>query len=77
MSYIFIRTLLSEHTHTDSIECSTWTIKWKKWSAINYLGHQILLLLHPFNSLFSKTTWVSRYQKDKTITQFLQVGRSS
>jgi len=25
-----------------------------------------LLLLHPFNGLFSKTTWVSRYQKGKT-----------
>ena len=27
---------------------------------------QLLLLLHPFNSLFSRTTWVSRYQKGKT-----------
>ena len=25
-----------------------------------------LLLLHPFNDLFSKTAWVSRYQKGKT-----------
>jgi len=25
-----------------------------------------LLLLHPFNSLFSRTTWVNRYQKGKT-----------
>jgi len=25
-----------------------------------------LLLLHPFNGLFSRTTWVSWYQKDKT-----------
>jgi len=25
-----------------------------------------LLLLHPFNGLFSRTTWVSRYQKGKT-----------
>ena len=25
-----------------------------------------LLLLHPFNGLFSRTNWVSRYQKDKT-----------
>jgi len=23
-------------------------------------------LLHPFNGLFSRTTWVSRYQKGKT-----------
>ena len=26
----------------------------------------LLLLLHPFNSLFSRITWVSRYQKGKT-----------
>ena len=25
-----------------------------------------LLLLHPFNSLFSRTTWVSQYHKGKT-----------
>ena len=25
-----------------------------------------LLLQHPFNGLFSRTTWVSRYQKSKT-----------
>jgi len=25
-----------------------------------------LLLLHPFNGLFSRTIWVSRYQKGKT-----------
>ena len=25
-----------------------------------------LLLLHPFNGLFSGTTWVSRYEKGKT-----------
>jgi len=27
---------------------------------------KLLLLLHPFNGLFSGTTWVSRYQKGKT-----------
>ena len=26
----------------------------------------LLLLLHPFNGLFSRTTWVSQYQKGKT-----------
>jgi len=26
----------------------------------------LLLLLHPFSSLFSRTTWVSRYQKGKS-----------
>jgi len=24
------------------------------------------ILLHPFNGLFSRTTWVNRYQKGKT-----------
>jgi len=26
--------------------------------------------LHPFNSLFSRTTWVSRHQKGRTILDF-------
>jgi len=26
----------------------------------------LLLLLHPFNGLFTRTTWVSQYQKGKT-----------
>ena len=26
----------------------------------------LLLLLHPFNGLFSRTTWVNRFQKGKT-----------
>jgi len=29
--------------------------------------HYWLLLRHPFNSLFSRTTWINRYQKGKTI----------
>jgi len=37
-------------------------IKWRLW---HYLG--LLLLLHLFNGLFSRTTWVSQYQKGKTI----------
>jgi len=31
--------------------------------------HRVILyivLLHPFNGLFSRTTWISRYQKGKT-----------
>ena len=32
-----------------------------KWAKI-----KLQLLLHPFNGLFSGTSWVSRYQKDKT-----------
>ena len=34
------------------------------------LHRQILLLLQPFNGLFSRTTWVSRYQKGKTNLHF-------
>ena len=29
-----------------------------------------LLLLHPFNSFFSRTTWLSRYQKVKNQSEF-------
>ena len=31
---------------------------------------QLLLQLQPFNGLFSRTTWVSRYQKGKTNLDF-------
>ena len=31
-----------------------------------YLLLLLLLLLHPFNGLFFRTTWVSRYQKGET-----------
>jgi len=27
--------------------------------------NKLLILLHPFNGLFSRTTWVSQYQKGK------------
>jgi len=30
------------------------------------LSELLLIPLHPFNGLFSRTTWVSRYQKGKT-----------
>jgi len=30
------------------------------------IGLLLLLLLHPINGLFSRTTWVRRYQKSKT-----------
>ena len=33
-------------------------------------GKELLLLLLPFNGLFSRTTWVSRYQKGKTSLDF-------
>ena len=34
--------------------------------AVNILFSADVLLLLPFNGLFSRTTWVSRYQKGKT-----------
>ena len=41
-----------------------------KWSmqprlGASYYYYYYLLLLHPFNGLFSRTTWVSRHQKGK------------
>ena len=30
-------------------------------------NYDVKLLLHPFNGFFSKTTWVSRYQKGKPV----------
>jgi len=35
-------------------------------------NRELLLLLHPFNGLFSKTTWVRRYQKSKSILHLNQ-----
>jgi len=35
-------------------------------------SHLLLLLLHPFNGLFSRTTWVSRHQKGKQLWILLQ-----
>jgi len=32
----------------------------------------LLLLLLPFNSLFSRTTWVNQYQKGRTILDFTE-----
>jgi len=46
--------------------------RWRKWSTFIswwYMLH-ILLLLHPFNGLFSRTTWVIWHQKGKTILDF-------
>jgi len=34
--------------------------------SVNMLLLLLLLLLHPFNDLFSRTIWVSWYQKGKT-----------
>jgi len=36
------------------------------WQGLCIHASLPLLLLHPFNGLFSRTTWVSRYQKGKT-----------
>ena len=36
----------------------------------------LLLLLQPFNGLFSRTTWVSRYQKGKTNLDFTEARDS-
>ena len=36
------------------------------WANVRYSNSFFILLRHPFNGLFSRTTSVSRYQKDKT-----------
>jgi len=38
----------------------------KRLNQLMQFHYELVLLLHPFNDLFSKTTWVSRYQKGKT-----------
>ena len=35
-------------------------------TTLSYTNYSCTLLIHPFNGLFSRTTWVSRYQKGKT-----------
>jgi len=35
------------------------------------------LLLHPFNGLFSRTTWVSQYQKGKTSLDLNKAGEQT
>jgi len=43
-----------------------WTLNISPWHIDRRTCHQHLLLLHPFNGLFSRTTWVSQYRKGKT-----------
>jgi len=49
-------------TNTTSTHCDSWLLCAIRIFLLTYL----LLLLHPFNGLFSRTTWVSWYQKGKT-----------
>jgi len=44
-------------TYTGTLKC-----KFK-----GYILLLLLRLLHPFNGLFSRTTWVSRHQKDRPV----------
>ena len=45
----------------------TFLLRWSiHLSMFHTLLLLLLLLLHPFNGLFSRTTWVSRYQKGRT-----------
>jgi len=37
-----------------------------KYNTITVLKYKLLLLLHPLNGLFFRTTWISRYRKGKT-----------
>jgi len=55
-----------------------WTKKTEEQSANpgsprrRQLKWRLILLLHPFNSLFSRTTWVSRHQKGKPLWILLE-----
>jgi len=49
--------------HFPGDKCSCWVLLILSPALLLLL---LLLLLQPFNSLFSRTTWVSRYQKRKT-----------
>ena len=55
---------LSQTKLVTTDKASVWFSLLLIWS----IGFEILLLLllHPFNGLFSRTTWVSRYRKGKT-----------
>jgi len=43
---------------------------------VRYMLHALLHHTHPFNGLFSGTTWVSRYQKCKTNLDFTKARDS-
>ena len=47
-----------------------WKIKWHFFCGTRCILLLLLLLLQPFNGLFSRTTWVSLYQKGKTNVDF-------
>jgi len=57
----------------------TWHNCWHKWrSPTSYFALSLMeldttLLLHPFNGLFSRQAWVSRYQKGKTSLDLTEV----
>ena len=48
----------------DSCECKEPCVTWGVHIGVTW--RILLLLLHPFNGLFSITTWLSQYQKGKT-----------
>jgi len=66
------RTFKRHKTHASSAQYSTIKIKMVSKVACDtaqsfHTVHRLLLLLQPFSGLFSRTTWVSRYQKGKPL----------
>jgi len=59
-----LQPVLILHTDTDQRHARTITDNWHKAPLLQLPLPP--LLLHLFNSLFSKTTWASRYQKGET-----------
>ena len=52
---------------TNTIYNDAWRYdEWAATARLNSRSHTRTTTLHPFNCLFSRTTWVSQYQKGKT-----------
>jgi len=47
-------------------------VDWCLWTSVASGTWLLQLLLHPFNGLFSRTTWVSRHQKCKTSLDLIE-----
>jgi len=67
--YALSHTTPSVWNSLPAIFCNTAHCKWLLKTHLFQLSmptQLLVLLLHPFNGSFSRTTWVSRYQKGKT-----------
>ena len=78
-----VRTFMVPMLHALN-EAAVWTVDavarlieiWKGNSYLIFYAYDPKTHTHPFNSLFSGTTWVSRYQKGKTNLDFTEARDS-